>query len=109
MRIGILAVAGFVAAEMLTALSAAADASQKARFMAACLKEGKPHVCECTYEVSVAGHTAKEIELQIAFMSGDKKRHEEIKSDPTFDYKVYNAKGASGLTKTLACVQSRKR
>jgi hypothetical protein len=109
MRLGIPGTAGLLAAAALAIPAIADDADQKARFMAACQMEGKAHVCECTYEASLEIMTRQEIELQIAFMSKDKARQEQIKADRTFDYKAYNTKGMSGLTRTLSCIARQKK
>ena len=78
--------------------------------MAACSKKDqKVHVCECTYEGAVSTLNAREIELMIAFLNDDKRQQEKIKSDPTFDYQLYNAKGGSALMKSITCIQGRKK
>ena len=87
-------------------LGAAADDSLKSRYMAACQLRFKAHVCECSYDPSL---NEKEMELSIAYLTGDKQRQEEIKSDPAFDYDAYNAKGAPSMAKAMACVLARRR
>ena len=97
--------AGDAVAQQIPARTTA-PAAQKEQFMAACLK-GKTtlRACECTYESVSPVLNAREMELMIAYLSDDKKRQEEIKSDPKFDYRAYDAKSGASFARSLACVQ----
>jgi hypothetical protein len=109
-RVAFLAAASAFAAQALIVPVAEAAEGQRDQFMAACSKKDpKVHVCECTYEGAVSTLNAREIELMIAFLNDDKRQQERIKSDPTFDYQLYNAKGGSALMKSITCIQGRKK
>ncbi len=82
--------------------------NQKKRFIKACVTTKSPKLCDCFYGAHASVANKKQLELAIAYLAKDKAMQNEIKSDPAFDNKAYNANAMPVVMKTAACLKANR-